>query len=421
VFAYDGNYRMHICSRRRRSGSGAWAVKKEEMAAEMARLRARAERAEAALQRVHDEQARAPWSDAGVPTSDPNCPYRSLIDNLDALILFIDRHATICYANGYAAEFVGLERDDLQQMPVRDLLDRTVVAGPEHDETIEALLVEPEMPRVDEVDMLRPDGTEACISWATRPVRDAEGDLLGVVAIGTDISARREMERQRAKYQESLRSMASELVLAEEQQRRSIATRIHEEISQDLAYAKLRVCALNGAVEDDGCSEQINEINDLLDDAIAGTRALAFELSPPLLHELGFSEAVEWLAEQFEDRHEIDCEVAGGSSASLPHAVGLTLFRAVGELLSNIVEHSGANEARITIEQSNGSVVVRVTDDGRGFDADEPLEQREVGKGFGLFTIRERLDYLGGDMSIRSGPLVGTEVTLTAPTNGSSG
>ncbi len=421
MFDSDRNDGKYICSRKRSFGSGASAVTKAEMTAEIEELRARAERAEAALERVHEEQEKTPWSDVVMASSDPDCPYRSLIDNLDALILFIDRHAAICYANGYAAEFIGLERDDLQQMPVRDLLDGTVVPGPEHDETIEALLVEPEMPRVDEVDMLRSDGTEACISWASRPVRDAEGDLLGVVAIGTDISARREAERQRVRYQESLRSMASELVLAEERQRRSIATRIHEEVSQNLAYAKLRVGALNGAVEGDGCSERIEEINDLLDDAIAGTRALAFELSPPLLHELGFPEAVEWLAEQFEDRHEIDCEVAGRSSASLPHAVGVTLFRAVGELLSNIVEHSGASEAQITIEQSNGSVVVRVTDDGRGFDADEPLERREVGEGFGLFSIRERLDYLGGDMSIRSGPLLGTEVTLTAPVNGSGG
>ncbi|MGI5819731.1 MAG: PAS domain-containing sensor histidine kinase [Armatimonadota bacterium] len=365
---------------------------------------------------MHREQESSPWFAPGTGQSDSACPYRDLIDNLDALVLFVDRHGMICHANRYVAEFLQSDRERLQGMPVGELLDEIIAPGPDHDQTMARLLTEPVERRVDEVDVLRPDGSEGCVSLIRRPVHDPEGELLGVVAVGLDITARREAERQRVSYQEALRSLTAELALTEERQRRSIATRIHEEISQNLAYAKLRVGSLNGCAEGHDCQSSISEINELLDGAIAGTRALAFELSPPLLHELGFSEAVEWLTEQFEDRHNISCEFCDdGRDKPLPGDVAVTLFRAVAELLRNVAEHAEAERARVSVTRSDGQVHVCVSDDGHGFDVREALKHHDLGNGFGLFNIRERMDYLGGKMQVASDALTGTSVTLTAP------
>jgi len=391
-------------------------VSSDETNTEIRRLRARARRAEAALEQVHQEQENSPWFVRGTGPADPECPYHGLIDNLDALVVFIDADEIIRHANSYTAEYLGMQRSDIEGRSVRDLLHTIVAPGPGHDRTVDDLLADPTAQRTDEVDVIRPDGTVGCVSWARRPVRDPDGTLLGVVAVGTDITARRDAQRQDAVYQEALRSLTSELALAEERQRRTIATRIHEEISQNLAYAKLRVGSLSGCTDANGCEKTIEELNDLLDSAIAGTRALAFELSPPMLHELGFSEAIEWLAEQFEETHDITCHFSDDrESRDLPPEVSVTLFRAVAELLDNIAEHAGAASASIEIDAENGTVEVRVADDGRGFDPTEVLQRACCNHGFGLFNIRERLRHLGGRMSIESTPLTGTEVTLVAP------
>ncbi|MFW5866756.1 MAG: ATP-binding protein [Armatimonadota bacterium] len=384
--------------------------------AEIERLRARARRAEAALGRVHREQEDAPWFVSGNGQADGHCPYRDLIDNLHALVVFVDGSGTICHANCYTAEFLGLDRDELEGMSARDVLHSIVAPGPDHDQTVNDLLADPDVPRVDEIDVVLPDGSDGCVSLARRPVYGPDGELLGVVAIGTDVTARRRALHRSEIYQEALRSLTSELALTEERQRRTFAVRIHEEISQNLAYAKLRVSALKACAEDAGCMRAIGEINDLLDDAIEGTRALAFEISPPMLHELGFSEAVEWLAEQFEDRHDITCQVLDErSNRELPAETSVTLFRAVAELLSNIAEHSGADSASIEIGNQNGAVQVRVSDDGRGFNPDAVFENLQPQSGCGLFNIRERLRHLGGELAVDSTPLVGTQVTLNAP------
>jgi signal transduction histidine kinase len=193
--------------------------------------------------------------------------------------------------------------------------------------------------------------------------------------------------------------------------------RIHEEIGQNLAYAKLRIGELANGGED--CGDAVEELRGLLDQAIAGTRALTFELSPPMLHELGFSEAVEWLTEQFTERHGIECCFSDGArDRSLPNDVSVTLFRAVAELLHNVAQHADASSVRVSVNTNNGDIQVRVCDDGRGFNAKEAMQYRQPEDGFGLFSIDERVDYLGGSMEVRSDSLTGTCVILTAPTDG---
>lgn len=389
----------------------------KDTVAELERMRRRAEQAEAALERVHREQERAPWFvEDGPENRRIPCPYHDLIDNLDILVLFVDTDYRVRHANLSAAQFFGLERDEVEGTHIRDLLDEIVAGGPEHDATVDALLAAPTAARSEEVDVILPDGSEGCLSWTRRPIRDPDDEMLGVVATGSDISIRRETERHLAHYRDSLRSLTSELALSEERQRRGIATRIHEEISQNLAYAKLRVASLNGCAEGNTCESAINEIRDLLDEAIAGTRALAFELSPPMLHELGFGDAVEWLTEQFESRHGISCEFSDDDlDKPLTTDVRVTLFRAVAELLRNIAEHADADNANVSLARSDGSFEVRVCDDGRGFDPDGSLADHALGDGFGLFSIRERLGYLGGSMEVDSSAHTGTCVRLTVP------
>ena len=154
----------------------------------------------------------------------------------------------------------------------------------------------------------------------------------------------------------------------------------------------------------------MHEINELIDDAIRETRTLVFDLSPPILYELGFVAAVEWLSDMLSERHGIECgvEVVGGELL-LDHDLRVTMYQLVRELLVNVTKHSGAKSATVSISENSGMLCVDVKDNGCGFN------MSAVGPGFGLFSIRERLKPLDGKLNIDSEPGKGSTVGICVP------
>jgi signal transduction histidine kinase len=161
--------------------------------------------------------------------------------------------------------------------------------------------------------------------------------------------------------------------------------------------------------------QYLDEIFELVQQTIQEIRSLTFELSPPVLYELGLVAAIEWLAEQFQNKHELSCMV---ESDNLPKPLNddikVVLFRSVRELMANIVKHAQAKTARITIRVMKDTIRVRVTDDGKGYKL-AGKNQGNNTHAFGLFSIRERIRPLGGELEIDSKPGQGTMVTLMAP------
>jgi signal transduction histidine kinase len=142
---------------------------------------------------------------------------------------------------------------------------------------------------------------------------------------------------------------------------------------------------------------------------------LTFELSPPILYELGLEVALEWLAEQIQEKHGILANFEDDKEPKpLVNDVRVLLFQAVRELLINIVKHAQAHKVKISVRRENNNIKIIIEDDGVGFSTSEG---RELGKttGFGLFSIRERLKIYGGHLEVHSEPGKGTRVTLVAP------
>ena len=141
---------------------------------------------------------------------------------------------------------------------------------------------------------------------------------------------------------------------------------------------------------------------------------LIFELSPPVLYQLGLEAGVESLAEQMERDHGLRIEVEDDSqSKPLTEEVQVLLFRAVQELLMNIVKHAQARKATVSMGREDDTIRVMVSDDGLGFEISE-INSNSAAR-FGLFSIRERLNHVGGGLEIASTPDRGTKVSLVAP------
>ena len=213
----------------------------------------------------------------------------------------------------------------------------------------------------------------------------------------------------------SLRRLASELSLAEARERRKIAEEIHDHIGQALAFTKMGVEQFRGNAIFCGFEDKIDEIATLLDQTIQYTRNLTFEISPPTLYELGLEAAIDGLAERFRKKHGLGVRVETGTDIDpLGTDVVVLLYKSVQELLTNVVKHARAKRSSVRIRRDGDFIRVEVEDDGCGFSAG-PLESSGAGDHFGLFNIRERIQYLGGVMEIRSVPGRGTTVVLLTP------
>jgi signal transduction histidine kinase len=290
------------------------------------------------------------------------------------------------------------------------------------------------------------DGIHTYIS-VKFPLFDIKGIIYAVCGISTDITKRKQTEGELAKHRQhleelveertnelseinrqlilenkerklaekQLRSLASKLSLTEERERRRIATDLHDYIGQKLAITKIKLGSLQESLSSTDYSKELKEIKQLIEESIKYARSLMSELSPPILYELGFEAAIEWLTEQISKQHDISCSFKDDKRYKpLADEIRGVLFQGVRELLNNIVKYAQAQNAKVSICKDSNSLRIDVKDDGIGFDVSKIYTYENVERGFGLFNIRERLNYLGGSVKIKSKPGHGTHVTLTA-------
>jgi signal transduction histidine kinase len=235
-------------------------------------------------------------------------------------------------------------------------------------------------------------------------------------ALQVDLAERKRADHQLAEYQKQLRSLASQLSLAEEHERRRIAVDLHDRVGQALAISNIKLGGLRQLEYSNEFMGLVDEVSDLIEQAIQETRTLMFDISSPILYELGFDAAIRHLTDQIQRQHGIFITFERDPQPGpLADDLRILLFQAVRELLVNVVKHARAGHVNVRIARDGGLIQVSVKDDGIGFDASQSPKQRTSMGGFGLFSIRERLEHVGGCLLIESEPGRGTLVTLMAP------
>ena len=253
------------------------------------------------------------------------------------------------------------------------------------------------------------------VKWVSHSWSIIPGEPLPtIVSVIRDITERKTAQEQIEYHQQQLRALASELVLAEERERRSLAGDLHDDISQLLALAQIRLGVLDRSAAGTELAGPLAQLRQLIEQTMQTTRSLTFQLCPPALYDIGFVPAAEWLAEDVQQRFGLRVELNDdGTDKPLDERLRIVLFRALREVLINAAKHAQVHCARVDIRREGMFVRVRVEDAGVGFD---PATVRAGSSGgFGLFSIEERLSYLGGRLEIRSAKGSGTTITLEAP------
>jgi len=249
---------------------------------------------------------------------------------------------------------------------------------------------------------------------ARRIYREARQTEMILLAI-QDVTVRKRQEREILENQGKLAELTEELLLTEERERRRIATALHDSIGQSLAFSKRELGLLRKEMPP-SLLERLDRTKTQIDDAIRQTRSLTFELSPSTLYTFGLEAALEELAEQFAERRGFQCHPeTSGDSRPLSDQVRVFLYRAARELLVNIAKHAEARHVWVRVQYDDEHVQIEVEDDGLGFDVSELQSTGDKRRGFGLYSIRERLTRMKGSFAIESKSGEGTKVTMRMP------
>jgi len=229
-----------------------------------------------------------------------------------------------------------------------------------------------------------------------------------------DITSRKQAEVNILFYQEQLRTLMSKLEIVGEQERKRLSGELHDNISQNLALSKMKLeDMLESAPE---ITTDINETRKLIEQTIIFIRSLTFDMSPPVLYELGFAAAVEWLTEKLHEKYALRTKyIKTGTFAEPSGEMSVLLFKTIREVLMNILKHAQAKQVKLIISGDRNIMEIIVEDDGIGFDTSNIDRYLTKPESFGILSIRERIRYLKGTFEINSGPDRGTKVRITVP------
>ncbi len=244
----------------------------------------------------------------------------------------------------------------------------------------------------------------------TRMKRAEKAGQIITEYLGEQLEQRTLVAEERAR---ALQRMSQELFMTEENERKRLARDLHDGLGQLIVVAKMRLDLYRkklGSTPD----PLLDQLGEIIDDAGRSVRTMTQQLAPQVLHELGMIAALEWLAEEMWRLYQLRLVVKGECEfPSLADKTQLVIFRALRELAVNVARHAGCNEALVCFRQDADRLVVQMIDQGVGCEAEQRVGDN--GGGFGLFSIRERMRYIGGEMKFVSAPSDGTVVSLYVP------
>jgi PAS domain S-box-containing protein len=237
-----------------------------------------------------------------------------------------------------------------------------------------------------------------------------------ILSIIRDITVRKQNEIKLLESEQRLRELAGQLLSIQEIERSRISKELHDELGQAMMLLKFQVSAIHEKLTDPATRKESSEVLENIDKAIENIRRLAKDLSPTILESLGVSAAIRFLLEEF------------GKSSNIAVAADIDevndllgpkeqrhIYRIFQEALTNIGRHAQARQVKAMMKGSEQFIDVLIQDDGKGFEVGEVLADRSKARRFGLATIKERVQLIGGSLDLKSELGSGTKITFTVP------
>gem|GEM_PF-980758 len=235
----------------------------------------------------------------------------------------------------------------------------------------------------------------------------------------TDITGMKRAEKRLREYQDRLKQLSIKVSMAEELERKRIASCLHEQVSQEIFVALMEINEIETSIDDPVLAGSLVPIKERLAGIVRKSRNLTFELSPPVLYDLGLAAAVKSLAEKLSDQYgiAINTKFYIQPEDIRQDEIKVILYRAIKELLHNCIKHAHPGYVSVEAMFNGDNLEVIVADDGIGFhDKKQEILVGGTGSGgFGLFDIREKLNHLGGELVIHSRSGQGSRIMMRIP------
>lgn len=258
--------------------------------------------------------------------------------------------------------------------------------------------------------ILTREGNVRLIKWHNAYLRDGDGQVIGTLSSGQDISEKKVLENRLVHQEiEKRKQLLSAVLEAQEEERREIANELHDNVNQILTSCKL---LLEQEIENGQKSPYVVNTYGYIKNAITEIRALSYQLSPSQLNDLGLQESINALIEQVNLFAKINIHFkfsAADEDRFLSRALSISLLRIVQEHLNNIIKHSGATETAITLDLSGQTADLEIKDNGKGFDL------KDAKRGLGINNIYNRTEFHSGQAYINTSPNEGCTLSICIP------
>jgi PAS domain S-box-containing protein len=343
--------------------------------------------------------------------------YRGLVETMSEGLVMVDRSGLFTFANQRFCQIFGYSREEIIGRPLREFLD------PATQEIMDEQMAQRRRGEQEpyEVCWTRKDGQKVIALVSPQIMLDEKGQIQGSFAVIMDITERKRYEEALRESERQLLSLPSQLMTAQETERKRISRELHDELGQDLNVLKMRVGFIKRKLEEKQsdlgreCETTLHYITQIIENV----RRISRDLSPSILEDFGLEAALRWLAGHFSGNCGIPVFLdLGKMNFSFPNEVQILIYRVIQEALTNVGKHSEATEVWIRAFKREETLSFCVKDNGRGFDLKKVFEPNLNGGGLGLAAMRERARMLHGWFEIDSQQGHGTTITLSFPLPG---
>jgi PAS domain S-box-containing protein len=255
--------------------------------------------------------------------------------------------------------------------------------------------------------LLPPDGSVIWLAESGRAFFDAQGKMLKVIGMGTDVTERRRTE-------EAVAGVSRRLIEAHEEERTWIARELHDDVNQRMALLSIELDRWNQQLPPSAVEfhDHIHHASQSLSDIAADIQALSHRLHSSKLEYLGLVAATNSFCKELSQQQKVEIDFSHTDiPRSLPKEISLCLFRVLQETLQNAVKHSGVRHFKVELRGTEGEIQLTVSDLGVGFDPQDAIHHR----GLGLISMRERMQLVSGEIFIKSQPGEGTTIRARVP------
>jgi PAS domain S-box-containing protein len=342
--------------------------------------------------------------------------YRSVIETAGSIILVLSPDGKILEWNHEAESVYGWPR---QEVIGRDCFELCLPADTQGllKDHLEQVLAGKEIRGIETMVSTR-NRRSRILYWNLSRLEGSQGNATGIIAVAQDITERKRTEEQLHATLNQVRTLSGRVEVVREEERARIARELHDELGVGLTCLKIDLSRVQnliggtGAVNHAAIDDKIRFMMDFIDTQIAAIQRIVTELRPPVLDDLGLLAALEWQAQDFEQRTGVRCRFsATHPDFPLDSDRASMIFRICQEALTNVARHAHATEVKVSLEVRDGTLLLQVKDNGRGVSDEKLFAPQSLG----LLGMRERADLFGGHVTIVGQRDLGTTVTMAIP------